>query len=175
MSASASGTGMGPGGQPMTAAILPPNIFDPRLNGADWYTYTVDAGNSPAPLGGGANLAAGGVSSPTLQIDAGTDFYLIALTYFGQEASDGAYEQSTVLVPCVTMQINDSGSQRNLFNIAPPIGAVAGDGLRPGRLIRPRIFRALSNLAFTFTSFEPSIAYAHLYVCLWGYRKFAGS
>lgn len=166
---------MGPDGKPLTPAILPPNIFDPRLNGADWYTYAVDAGNSPAPNGGGANLAAGGSSNPTLQIDSGTDFYLIALSYQAQVSAAGGLTESTNPVPLVTVQINDSGSTRNLFNMAVPIGAVAGDGKRPGRLIRPRVFRALSTVTFTFTSLEPSTVYSHLFLVLWGYRKFSGS
>lgn len=181
MSATPTGTGT-PGaspsvnsqGQPVPG-ILPPNIFDPRTNGADWYTYVVDAGNSPAPVGGGQNLAAGGTSSPALQIDSGTDFYLIALSYQAQVSSAGGLTESTNPVPLVTMQINDTGSTRNLFSLALPINAVAGDGKRPGRLIRPRLFRALSTLNFTFTSLEPSTVYAHLYVALWGYRKFAGT
>lgn len=172
---SATPPALGPNGQPLTQAILPPNIFDPRLNGADWYTYIVDAGNSPAPTGAGQNLAAGGTSNPTLQIDSGTDFYLIALSYQAQVNAAGGLEESTNPVPLVTVQMNDSGSTRNLFNIAAPVGAIAGDGKRPGRLIRPRIFRALSNVVFTFTSLEPSVVYAHLYLLLWGYRKFSGS
>jgi hypothetical protein len=159
----------------LSPAILPPNIFDPRLNGADWYTYLVDAGNSPAPIGGGANLAAGGSSNPTLQIDAGTDFYLIALSYQAQVNAAGGLTESSNPVPLVTMQLTDSGSTRSLFSSAAPLAAVAGDGKRPARLIRPRLFRALSQLSFAFTSLEPATVYAHLYVVLWGYRKFAGS
>lgn len=166
---------MGPGGQPLTSAILPPNIFDPKLNGADWYTYVTDAGNSPAPTGGGQNLAAGGVAQTTITIDAGTDFYLIALTYQAQVSASGGLEESTNPIPLVTVQLNDSGSTRNLFSQALPLGAIAGDAKRPARLIRPRIFRALSALTFNFTSLEPSVVYSHLYLALWGYRKFAGS
>lgn len=166
---------MGPGGQPLTSQILPPNIFDPKLNGADWYTYVIDAGNSPAPTGGGQNLAAGGVAQCTLSIDAGTDFYLIALSYQAQIASGGGLEESTNPIPLVTMQLNDSGSTRNLFSQPLPLPSVAGDGKRPARLIRPRIFRALSALTFNFVSLEPSVVYAHVYIALWGYRKFAGS
>lgn len=156
----------------LTPHILPPNIFDPRLNGADWYTYAVDAGNSPAPSGGGQNLAAAGVSNPNLQIDAGTDFYLIALSMQAQVSGAGGVEDSTNPIPLVTMQLNDSGSQRNLFSMPIPMGAIVGEGRRPYRLIRPRIFRANSVLAFTFTSFEPTDAYAHIYLLLHGYRKF---
>src|SRR5487761_522442 len=159
----------------LSQAILPPQIFDPRLNGADWYTYVTDAGNSPAPAGAGANLAAGATSNTNVQIDAGTDFYLIALTFQAQVSGAGGLTESSNPIPLVTMQLNDSGSTRNLFSIAVPIGAIAGDAKRPFRMIRPRLFRALSNLSFTFTSLEPSTVYSHLYVLLHGYRKFQGS
>ena len=172
---SASSQSMGPGGQPLTSAILPPNIFDPRLNGADWYTYETDAGDSPAPTGGGANLDAGAVAQTTVTIDAGTDFYLIALSYFAIISGGGGYEESTNVLPAVTMQLNDSGSTRNLFAQPVPLPAIAGDGKRPFRLIRPRIFRALSALQFQFTSLEPTNDFSHIYVALHGYRKFAGS
>ncbi len=155
-------------------AILPPDIFDPKLNGADWYTYVTDAGNSPAPTGGGANLAAGGVAQTSIQIDAGTDFYLIALSFQAQVNAAGGLTDSSTPIPLVTVQLNDSGSTRNLFSLATPIGAVAGDGKRPYRLIRPRVFRANSALAFTFTSTD-TVIYSHLYLALHGYRKFANT
>lgn len=166
-----------PTGNGLSAGILPPNIFDPKLNGADWYTYVVDGANSPAPAGGGANLAPAGVSNPTLTIDAGTDFYLIALSVQAQANAAGALTESTNLIPLVTLQLNDSGSTRNLFSSAVPLMAIAGDGKRPYRLIRPRLFRALSSLAFTFTSLEPGggTTYSHVYLSLHGYRKFAGT
>ncbi|MGH7144775.1 MAG: hypothetical protein ACREJ2_11705 [Planctomycetota bacterium] len=141
----------------------------------DWFTYLVDAANSPAPTGAGANLAPAGVSQPTLQIDSGTDFYLIALSVQAQVNAAGGLEESTNLIPLVTMQMNDSGSQRNLFSAALPLMAIAGDGKRPYRLTRPRLFRANSSIAFTFTSLEPNAGttYSHVFVLLHGYRKFA--
>lgn len=165
------GTGAPPPG------ILPPNIFDPRLNGTDWYTYVVDGANSPAPAGAGANLAPAGVSNPTLGIDAGTDFYLVALSVQAQANAAGALTESTNLIPLVTVQMNDSGSQRNLFSSALPLMAFAGDGKRPYRLIRPRVFRANSSIAFTFTSLEPAAGttYSHVFLLLHGYRKFAST
>lgn len=148
-----------------TPGILPPNIFDPKMNGADAYWYSVDTGA----------LAPAAVANPQIQIDAGTDFYAIALSYQAQANGAGGLEESTNPIPLVTLQWNDSGSTRNLLNIGVPIGAIMGDGKRPYRLIRPRLFRANSNLSFTLTSFEPAVTYAHLYLVLHGYRKFAST
>lgn len=164
-----------PTGAGSSPAILPPNIFDPKLNGADMYAYVTDAGNSPAPSGGGANLAAGGAAQTSITIDAGTDFYLIALSFQAQVNGAGALTESSNPIPLVTVQLNDSGSTRNLFSSAVPLAALAGDGKRYARLIRPRVFRANSNIAFNFTSLEPATVYAHLYLILHGYRKFAGT
>jgi len=165
---------MGAGGQPLSAAILPPNIFDPKLSGADWYTYLVDGANSPAPTGAGANLAPGGVSTATVTIDAGTDFYLIGMQGFGMDNADpiAGYDASTIQV---TVQMNDSGSQRNLFSQPVPFPVMFGSAEAPMRLIRPRLFRALSAIQFTFQNLTTATTFTHLWVALWGYRKYSGS
>ena len=165
---------MGAGGQPLSAAVLPPNIFDPKLSGTDWYTYLVDGANSPAPTGAGANLAPAGVSNATISIDSGTDFYLVGLQGFGMDNADPAnsYDSSEIQV---TLQMNDSGSQRNLFSQPLPFPVIIGNGETPMRLIRPRLFRALSNIQFTFTNVSTAITFTHLWVALWGYRKYSGS
>ncbi len=156
---------------------LPPDIFDPAVNGADWYTITVDAGNSPAPVGAGAILAAGAIANVTYQINKGQDFYLVAISQQSQAESggtaEGGLEESTNLIPLVTLQINDSGSDRNLFSSPTPVGSIAGDGKRPFRMIQPRVFRGGAVLTFVFTSFDTA-DFEHLYLTLHGYKYFTG-
>lgn len=156
---------------------LPPDVFDPSVNGADWYTITVDAGNSAAPVGAGAIFAAGDTVNVAYQLNKGQDFYLVAITQQAQLESagtaEGGLEESTNPIPLVTLQINDSGSDRNLFSAATPIGSIAGDGKRPFRLIQPRVFRAGAQLTFTFVNFDVS-DFEHLYLTLHGYKYFTG-
>jgi len=153
----------GAGAAGARANMLPPNIFDPRLDGSDYYWYVTNPTNMVAPNS----------YSSSIQIDSGTDFYWIATTYFADIG--GATETSSGLViPLVTVVIQDSGTSRNLMNAATALGALAGDGRQPYRLVRPRLFRANSVINFTWTPYAPtSITYANLYMTLHGYRKLA--
>lgn len=141
--------------------MLPPNIFDPRTDGSDYYWY----GANPGAL---APLATGNTA---IQIDAGTDFYWIATT-IQADIAEGALEESTDIIPLVTLLINDTGTSRNLMNAPIPLGSLCGDGKRPYRLVRPRLFRANSIINLTFTSYVATgTTYGNLYLTLHGYRR----
>lgn len=142
-------------------SMLAPNIFDPRTDGSDFYWYVTNIT---------AALAASGVANTSIQIDAGTDFYWIGSTYQA-DTSGGALTESGNLIPLVTVLINDTGSSRNLMNSAVPLPALAGDGKRPYRLIRPRLFRANSVVNFTWTNYSNSTTYSDLYFTMHGYRR----
>jgi hypothetical protein len=143
--------------------MAPPNIFDPRTDGSDYYWYVV---NNPT----GTAFAAGVTVNGSIQIDNGTDFYWIATSYQADIAG-GALTESGNLIPLVTMLINDTGTSRNLMNNAIPLPAIAGDGKRPYRLVRPRLFRANSVINFTFANYSAGTTYTDLYVTLHGYRR----
>jgi hypothetical protein len=141
--------------------MMPPNIFDPRTDGSDYYWY-------------GANvqaLAPGATGNTAIQIDAGTDFYWIATT-IQADIAEGALTESTDIIPLVTLLINDTGTSRNLSNAPIPIGSICGDGKRPYRLVRPRLFRANSIINLTFVSYVATgTTYGNLYLTLHGYRR----
>lgn len=143
------------------SSMLPPNIFDPRSDGSDYYWYVTNIA---------ASIAAAGVSNSQIQIDAGTDFYWIASSY-QIDTSGGALQESTNIIPLVTVLINDTGSARNLMNSAVPLPALAGDGKRPYRLVRPRIFRANSVVNFTWTNYSNATTYSDIYFTMHGYRR----
>lgn len=140
--------------------MLPPNIFDPRTDGSDYYWYIANV-----------TALAPGVTAPTsIQIDAGTDFYWIATTQSADTSA--ALTESTNIIPLVTVLINDTGTSRNLMNAPVPVPALAGDGKRPYRLVRPRLFRANSIINLTFTSYAPTgTTYGNIYFTLHGYRR----
>lgn len=142
-------------------SMLPPNIFDPRLDGSDYYWYVTNFG---AALAGGLN------TQTQIQIDNGTDFYWIASSYFVDESVAGVTESSQIL-PFLTLLINDTGTSRNLMNSAVPLPAIAGDGKRPYRLVRPRLFRANSIINFTWANYSTNITYSDVYFTLHGYRR----
>ena len=139
--------------------MLPPNIFDPRTDGSDYYWYVTNV----------AALAAGAGTS-TIQIDAGTDFYWLATSYQADIAG-AALTESGNIIPLVTVLINDTGTSRNLMNSAVPISVLAGDGKRPYRLVRPRLFRANSIINFTYNNYAAATTYANLYLTFHGYRR----
>ena len=146
--------------------MMPPNIFDPRSDGSDYYWYVANptsAGTSP--------LAPGATGNTSIQIDAGTDFYWIATT-IQADIGQAALTYNTDIIPLVTLLINDTGTSRNLMNAPVPLGSICGDGKRPYRLVRPRLFRANSIINLTFTSYVAAgTTYGDLFLTLHGYRR----
>lgn len=138
------------------------NFFDPQADGSDVMYYATNA----------QGLASTNPSVNTLiQIDSGVDFYWVASTYQADIA--GAIQtESSAVVPLVNVLINDTGSRKNLQNIAFPISSIAGPGERPYRLIRPRLFRASSTINFTWTSIVAAgTTYANLFFVMHGYTR----
>jgi len=141
--------------------MMAPNIFDPRTDGSDYYWYITNPGA----------LAPGATGNSQIQIDAGTDFYWIATT-IQSDIGEGVLTESTDIIPLVTVLINDTGTSRNLMNSGVPLGSLCGDGKRPYRLVRPRLFRANSIVGFTFTSYVAAgTTYGNLYFTMHGYRR----
>lgn len=127
----------------------------------DWFCYPVilDA------------FDAGDIVNTTLQIDAGSDFYMTALTYFAHV--DGSTATPTVsdwVTPEATLQITDTGSNRQLFNQPVLIPLVAGDGNHPHRLIHPRLFKRNSAIKLTFENIGVTDDYDYLYLNLEGFK-----
>lgn len=141
----------------------PDNIdyFDPQADGSDimFYATNVQALSNASPNG-----------QSQIQIDSGVDFYWLASTY--QADLVGASQtESTLVIPLVNVLINDTGSRKNLQNIAIPISSIAGFGERPYRLIRPRLFRASSTINFTWTAITAAQTYTNLYFVMHGYTR----
>lgn len=157
----------------MSASALPPNpqvplqgILDPQLDGADYFFYQT-------LVQGLASTAPNGTSQ--IQIDAGTDFLWIATTYQADIAG-AAQNVDTIPVPLVTVLITDTGATKNLSNAPTPLGAMAGNGMFPYRLIQPRLFRASSVINFTWTSYVAAgTTYSNIYLIFHGIRMIAGT
>lgn len=98
-------------------------------------------------------LAQNGVANANIQVQADSAFKLIKLGLMAD--IDGASQLSgTRVIPLVTMQITDTGSGRNLFSNAIPLGALFGDGPLPHILPIPRLFLPRSNIALQFTNYN---------------------
>jgi hypothetical protein len=141
-------------------------FFDPDTDGSDIMMYATNAQ--------GLASTNTGVQT-TIQIDSGVDFYWLASTYQADLAGN-AQTESGLIIPLVNVLINDTGSRKNLQNIAVPVSSIAGFGERPYRLIRPRLFRASSTINFTWTAIVTAgTTYTNLYFVMHGYVRPKGS
>jgi len=150
---------------PMAPTVAPPpgaiDFFDPQADGSDIMFYATN-------VQGLSNAAPNGQS--TIQIDSGVDFYWIATT-MQADLAGAAQTESGIVIPLVNVLINDTGSRKNLQNIAIPVASIAGFGERPYRLIRPRLFRAASTINFTWTCIAAASTYTNLFFTLHGYVR----
>lgn len=106
------------------------------------------------------NLVAGASLPVNVNIQADSDFKLVKLTQFSNNhASITNQQESTRVLPLVTVQLVDTGSGRNLFSAPVPIPALFGDGRIPFILPIIRIFKASATLTVTFTNYDSALAY----------------
>jgi hypothetical protein len=138
-----------------------PDVFNPRVNRDDvvWYGVRVTGLVLATPTATGI-----------INIDADSDFYCVALSYQADIAG-AALTESTNLIPLITVQITDTGSGKQLSNVPMPIGAMMGDGKRPYRLPRPRVFLSNATIQLNFTTYTAAVTY-NLTTLLHGYKVY---
>lgn len=152
----------------------PTQVFAPGQPGyqipakpQDWFSYPTQF----------TSVAASTPQTANVQIDAGSDFFLTAVTYSAYlAASTTALTSSTTIVPGVTLLITDSGSNRQLMQNPVPLSLIAGDGAWPHRLIHPRLFFRNSNIQLAINAYDASAgtAWDTLYINLEGFRIYSG-
>lgn len=143
------------------------NPADPGYFGRDtqkdYFFYQVDVANidnTTAP-----------VSTP-FQIDNDADFFWIASTYQAYTPDDapGALTEATNVIPAVLLEMQDTGSGRYFQNAPVPLGAIAGDGKRPYRLIRPRRFGANTTINMKWTQVAGATQGTRIIFVFHGYK-----
>ena len=141
----------------------PVQTFNPRENGSDyfWYSTRVLGLSSVAPAGTGI-----------INLDADSNFYCCALTYFADIAGAPVAE-ATWILPLLTINIVDSGSGKALMNAPQIIPAIMGDGKRPYRFVRPRVFMANASIQLSFNAglMAAGVTY-NISVTLHGYKVY---
>ena len=126
----------------------------------DWFSYPVLF----------LALADNATPSTNIQIDAGSDFYLTAITYFAVvDSATAGVSVSSQPVPAVTVLLTDTGSNRQLMNNPAPLASIAGDGNHPHRLIHPRLFLRNSNIQIVLRSYDAT-TYSELWINFEGFR-----
>lgn len=127
----------------------------------DFFVYAVEV----------ASLAAAANSTQQFNVEADSDFTLVKMACFADIAGAVQTDSSRVL-PLVTLSIFDSGSGRNLQNVAFPLSNIAGSNGLPFVLPIPRLFKARSTVSLTFTNYSAATTYANLYLTLIGFKTF---
>ena len=141
-----------------------PQVFNPRENGSDYFWYTHPAINTLSSV---AVTAVG-----LINLDADSDFYCVALSY-QVSIADAALTESTNVLPLVRVLITDTGSGKALMNTPIALTALAGDGKRPYRLVRPRVFLSNATIQIGYTSYVAAgTTYSDLQLVLHGYKVY---
>lgn len=114
----------------------------------DLFVYAVDF-----PL-----LAANGSVDANIQIEADSYFKWIKGTYFAyQDGNDPDFTASNRDIPGVKIQITDSGSGRQLFNVPIFVSTIFGIGELPMINPLPRIFKPRSNISFSAQNLSSAV------------------
>jgi len=94
--------------------------------------------------------AASGSSEANIQIEADSYFKWIKGTFYAfQDGVDPETTDATRPIPPLKIQITDSGSGRQLFNIPVFVSTIFGEGDLPFINPIPRIFLPRSNISFS--------------------------
>lgn len=118
-----------------------------------------------------STLNAGSQQTVTVNIEADSNFTWVKSAVFASLAG-AAQTAASLVIPDVTLQIQDSGSGRLLQNVAVPITSMAGNGQLPFVLPVPRLFKARSTISFTFANRSAAENYTALALSLIGYKTF---
>jgi hypothetical protein len=135
---------------------------------SDFQTYGV----SFTLANGTGLIAAGGLGSAILTIDAASDFvwYYSSFTAMNNAANTGWTEANRQYPPIlVLMTPSDTSSQ--LSNQAVPITHIFGNGEMPFVLPAPRILPARTAITIAVQNLDTTIAY-DLYLSLIGQRRY---
>ena len=122
-------------------------VIDPRVSQEDYFFYA-------ATVSGLASTAPSATS--LINIDADADFLCTALSYQAVITAAGLgnlVTEATNVIPVVTLQISDTGSGKSMMNQPVPLGSIAGDGKRPYRLPRPRVFQSNATIQLSWLAY----------------------
>lgn len=120
----------------------------PKYISKDFFVYQLDF----------AAIAAAGVGTGSIQIQADSDFRLEKTVYFASIAAATQTDSSRV-IPSMTAVIIDTGSGRQLSSAAMPIASLFGTAQDPFIWETPHIFQARSTLTINVANFDAAATY----------------
>lgn len=120
-----------------------------------------------------AQLTSGVTLNGSIQIQADSAFKWTKATYYA-DIGGAVFTESARPIPQVSIQIQDTGSSRVLFNNAVPVPNVFGTGQLPFILPVPYVFRPRSAMQLTVQNFSAASAY-NLRLSFIGSKIFEGT
>lgn len=125
------------------ADYLPPQLMDRER---DYFAYSVTS----------LNLLAATVATPTFAVQNDSDFLLASVTGSARDPADPTVQFAT---PALSIQIDDAGSGRNLFNQATHWDNLCGTAQLPFVLPYPKLINRASTVTVTVTNLDVAQAY----------------
>ena len=146
------------------------DVFDPSSGNASIPTLPRDLFAYPLTFGA---LAPGASLSQTIQIDAASDFYWTALEQVTMvTGTTTAPTAATLVLPLITIQVNDGGSNRNLFQNPILLPHISGYGSWPHFWRHPRLFKKNSSINITLVNAEATNTYSAVYLTFEGFKVY---
>lgn len=116
-----------------------------------------------------ASIAAGASAANTILFEIDSVFVWTKTSYHVDLAA-AAITESTYPIPLVTVQIQDTATQRTLFFSPVPIEDMAGKLGLPFILPAPGIITPAATYKFSFVNFSAATTYTNLQLFLHGYK-----
>lgn len=117
-------------------------------------------------------LVAGTSQTNNIQIQADSDFEIQKLT--AQVFQTLAADQSTTVQQAISVLITDTGTGRQLSDIAVPLSNLFGDAKLPFILPNTKILSARSILAIQVSNYSSAVTYARVQLSFIGRKIFRG-
>lgn len=101
-----------------------------------------------------AAIAPAGTATVNIAIDAAAPFLIVNQTFEANVTAGAAQLSGTFCYPNISVTLTDTGSNRQMMDVATPVVSIFGNGQFPYILPEPKLMAANSVLQVTAVSFE---------------------
>jgi len=133
---------------PQALALATPDQLRDAFGVSDWFIYEADF----------SALAPAAVATQTINIEADSNF-LWQQGVMVADIADAAFTVQSQPLPNIAINIQDTGSGRNLMSSAVPAQNFFGTSREPFMLMNPRWFRANTTFKVTCTNYDAAVTY----------------
>ena len=133
---------------PQALALATPDQLREAFGVSDWFVYECDF----------SDLAPASITTQTVTVEADSNF-LWQQGIFAADIADAAFTVADQPLPNVSINIQDTGSGRNLMSSAVPVQSIFGTGREPFMLMNPRWFRSNTTFKVTVNNYDADATY----------------